>query len=114
MFRDDCSTALVAACVLIDGFESTDPVEEEEGARERDRKQKKNEWKNRNGRRRRRRRRRRERQKKEKKKGETEDEEEEERERDNKVFTWKLLHANVMCHSIRSESDRIGLVHDVC
>ena len=46
-----------------------------------------------------------------KKKGETE---EEERERDNKVFTWKLLHANVMCHSIRSESDRIGLVHDVC
>ena len=52
VFRDDCSTALVAACVLIDGFESTDPVEEEEeGARERDRKQKKNEWKNRNGRR---------------------------------------------------------------
>ena len=49
--------------------------------------------------------------KKKKKKGETE--EEEERERD-KVFTWKLLHANVMCHSIRSESDRIGLVHDVC
>ena len=68
MFRDDCSTALVAACALIDGFESTDPVEEEEeGARERDRKQKKNEWKNRNGRRRRRRRRRRERQKKKKK-----------------------------------------------
>ena len=65
VFRDDCSTALVAACALIDGFESTDPVEEE-GARERDRKQKKNEWKNRNGRRRRRRRRR-ERQKKKKK-----------------------------------------------
>ena len=54
--------------------------------------------------------------KKKKKKGETEEEEEEEeeRERDNKVFTRKLLHANVMCHSIRSESDRIGLVHDVC
>ena len=70
VFRDDCSTALVAACALIDGFESTDPVEEEEeGARERDRKQKKNEWKNRNGRRRRRRRREKE---KKKKKGETE------------------------------------------
>ena len=42
------------------------------------------------------------------------EEEEERRQRDSKVFVWKLQHPNIMCHPIRSESDRIGLVHDVC
>ena len=98
VFRDDCSTAIVAACALTDGFESTDPVEEEEeGARERDRKQKKNEWKNRNGRRRRRRRRR-ERQKKKKKK---------KKKKKNERETTRFLLGNCYMHT--SCATRSGL-----